>query len=145
MDFGILSKMCASSPGASFDAHPAHFTVAVSRTFCSTIQLPLSLQIRQDRFHVRNTSTILQELVAVANPFNRTIAAVVHRHQCRDRKAVVDFTIGQWGLNVDSKLLIREMHPIETLTVPVVNVWRECSDRIFTRFLWDVVGPINIA
>ena len=29
--------MCASSPGASFDAHPAHLTVAVSRIFSSVI------------------------------------------------------------------------------------------------------------
>ena len=33
----MLSKMCASSPGASFEAHPAHFTVAVSRIFCFVI------------------------------------------------------------------------------------------------------------
>ena len=37
LDFGILSKMCASSPGASLDAHPAHFTVAVKRIFCCVI------------------------------------------------------------------------------------------------------------
>ena len=40
MDFGMLSKMCASSPGARFDAHPAHFTVAVKRIFlCVIIEL----------------------------------------------------------------------------------------------------------
>ncbi len=37
VDFGILPKMCASSPGASFDAHPALLTVAVSRIFSCVI------------------------------------------------------------------------------------------------------------
>ena len=33
VDLGRLSKIWESSPGASFDAQPAHLTVAVSRTF----------------------------------------------------------------------------------------------------------------
>ena len=33
VDFGKLSNICSSSPGASLDAQPAHFTVAVKRIF----------------------------------------------------------------------------------------------------------------
>ena len=44
------------------------------------------------------------ELVAVADTLDRQIAVVASIKYCRNCKAVVDFTIGQWGLDVDSRL-----------------------------------------
>ena len=89
MDFGMFSKMCASSPGASLDAHPAHFTVAVKRIFCCVI-FPLSML----RLGGGTYTTIVHPFLTLGLVCSRAI----HRTSVDRQRAIMHFAFGVFWL-----------------------------------------------